>query len=402
MNLAMVLRIAVRALLRNRLRSLLTMLGIIIGVAAVISMLSIGNGAKIAMQAQIEKMGTNTIEISKGYRRGRERGSASSATKLVEADWRLLSALPGVQASSPTCVARVTMVYGSANWNTRATGVGPDYLEITNWPMEEGRMFNEGEVRGSNNVVVLGLEVRKELFGAADAVGETVRIQNFPFKVIGVLTEKGSNGWQSEDDRVLVPYSTVNDKLTGDDQLSSILLKATSRDAVDALELMAKALLNDKYRVQNPEEEGYQSDSSAEASETAAESAKLFSYLLGGVASVSLLVGGIGIMNIMLVSVTERIREIGIRMAVGARGMDILAQFLVEAIVLSLIGGALGVLLGTAISVGIASLAGWPAVISEGSILLAFGTSAFIGIFFGFYPALSASRLDPIEALRSE
>lgn len=404
MNLWFTIRIACRALLRNRMRSLLTMLGIIIGVGAVISMLSIGNGAQFAMQASIEKMGTNTITVMAGYRRGGNRGAQGAANRLVEADWLAIAGLPLIEASSPSNGTYGTIVYGNANWNCSITGVAEQFDLITNWPTQAGRFLNESEVRSGANVAVIGAKVRDELFGSADPIGQTVRIQNFPFTVIGLLTEKGDNssGWGSQDNVVLVPYTTVRAKLTGNIQFHDIIVKAQHKDDVDDLQIVIKEILNNRYKVANPEREGFQTESSTEATETAAESAKVFSYLLGGIASVSLLVGGIGIMNIMLVSVTERIREIGIRMAIGARGRDILAQFLVEAIVLSVIGGALGVVLGVSISVAIASVAGWPAVVSQSSILLAVGTSAFIGIFFGFYPALSASKLDPIEALRSE
>ena len=402
MNLFLTVRIAAKALLRNRLRSLLTMLGIIIGVAAVISMLSIGEGAQYSMKSQIEQMGTNTLEIYPGRRKGRNRGGDAGQRELKVADWLAVAGLPQIEASSPMIWTYGSLVFFQNNYNSEINGVGADYTIVTSWDMASGRMFNEAEVRGSHNVVVLGKQVKDELFGAADPVGETVRIQNFPFRVIGVLAEKGSNGWRSEDDRVLVPYTTVMGKLNGSDRLSSLIFKAFSSDDVNELEIVVKDVLNNKYQIQDAETEGFRSSNSAEAIETSAASARIFSMLLGGVASVSLLVGGIGIMNIMLVSVKERTREIGIRMAIGARGRDILSQFLVESIVLSLIGGALGILFGVAISVGIAHLAEWPPTVSQTSILLAVGTSTAIGVFFGFYPALSASRMDPIEALRTE
>ncbi len=402
MNPLFTIRIAWRALLRNRMRSLLTMLGIIIGVGAVISMLSIGEGAQYAMKTQIEQMGTNTLEIYPGRRKGRSRGSDAGQRQLVPADWFAVAGLPQIEASSPMVWAYGSIVHFQSNWNCEINGVNSEYAIVTSWPLASGRMFNEAEVRASHNVAVLGKQVKEELFGAVDPVGETIRIENFPFKVVGVLSEKGSNGWSSEDNRVLVPYTTVMGKLSGSNRLGSLIFKAHSPDDVNELEIVVKDVLNRKYQIEDPELEGFRSSNSAEAIETAAASARIFSLLLGGVASVSLLVGGIGIMNIMLVSVTERTREIGIRMAVGARGRDILSQFLVESIVLSLVGGALGILLGIAIAIGIAHLAEWPPTVSRTSIMLAVGTSASIGVFFGFYPALSASRLDPIEALRTE
>lgn len=402
MSFSLIFRIALRALMQNRTRSLLTMLGVIIGVAAVISMLSIGNGASRAMQAQIEKMGTNTIEVSPGFRRGRNRGSSGASRRLLLNDWALLTKIPGVVLSSPTLEVFNTVVYGRASWNARITAVGADYLHIVNWPLAEGRSFSQAEVDRGDNVIILGSKLRQELFGSLDPLGETVRIGTVPLVVIGVLAERGNEGWRRDDEGAIVSYSTYMRKIRKTDQLSTVILQASTAESVDSIVLIAKALLNNRYKVTNPDDGGFEADSSQEASEAAEASAKIFSYLLGGVASISLLVGGIGIMNIMLVSVTERIREIGIRMACGARGRDILAQFLVEAIVLSLIGGALGVILGILISLGIAQKAGWPAVVSQGSILLGFGTAALTGIFFGFYPALAASRLDPIEALRSD
>ncbi len=402
MNLGLTLRIALRALARNKLRTLLTMLGIIIGVAAVIAMLSIGNGAQLAVQERISAMGTNTVFIWPGHRRGRSRGGSDSGTRLTVADWKAVDRLPEVQLSSPMANSSASLVYASANWTTSLTGTNPAYFEIMNWGVTSGRLFSESEVNSGANVIVLGSQVRDELFGSTDPVGSTIRVRNIPFRVIGVLEEKGSGGFGNRDNTALMPYTTLMRKIDGTDRLSYLTLQAPTQDRVREVETIAVEVLNERYRITDPKSGGFSAYNQAEASEVAGESTRVFSLLLGGIASVSLLVGGIGIMNIMLVSVTERIREIGIRMAVGARGRDILAQFLVESIVLSLAGGAIGVLLGGGVSVLIASLAGWPTVISESSVVLAFGTSALIGIFFGFYPALSASRLDPIQALRNE
>lgn len=401
MDFFMIVRIAMRALVKNAFRSFLTMLGIIIGVGAVIAMLSIGNGASLAMQQQIDKMGTNTVTVEPGYRRS-GMFSRSGQGKLTIADMQSLAILPGVAMLSPVFISRQTLIYSSNNWSSIVYGVTASYTDITDWPVSQGRFFNESEVASGDNVVVLGKDVRRELFGASDPIGATIRVGNFPFKVIGELSEKGSNGWRSEDDRILVPYTTMVRKVYHTDQLDSVIIKAKSSQDVDALTLMSATMLNEHYNIANPADGGYRVKSSLEAKETAAASARIFSLLLGGVASISLLVGGIGIMNIMLVSVTERIREIGIRLAIGACARDILLQFLVEAIVLSLLGGVLGIALGAVISIVIASKAGWPSAISEGSVLLGFFTSVFTGVFFGFYPALSASRLDPIQALRSE
>ncbi len=395
-------RIALRALARNKLRTSLTMLGIIIGVGAVIAMLSIGNGAKLSIEERIAGLGTNTVHIWPGFRRGRSRGSSGSELKLTLDDWRAVQALPEVKLAVPMVQSNAQMVYGSANWNSQVIGSTPEYLEIRNWALESGRMFTESEINAGTNVVVLGSEVRKELFGSADPIGETIRVKNLPFRVVGLLVEKGNASFGSRDNAVVIPYSTQMRKLSGQDSLSFMTLQAHNRDEVKALETIAIDYLNDRHRVTDPENGGFGGFNMAAISEMAGESTRIFTLLLGGIASVSLLVGGIGVMNIMLVSVTERTREIGIRMAIGARGRDILAQFLAEAIVLTLSGGAIGVLMGMGVSHVIAKIAGWPSVVSHESIVLAFGTSVGIGVFFGFYPALSASRLDPIQALRHE
>lgn len=402
MTFGLTLRLALRALGRNTLRTVLTMLGIIIGVGAVIAMLSIGHGAKLAVEERIAGMGTNTVHVWPGFRRGRSRGAAGSGLRMTEADWKAVDALPEVLASCPIVSTSTSLVVGSANWTSTVTGTSPAYLEVRAWPLLSGRMFSESEVHAGANVVVLGSEVRKELFGSVDPVGQSVRIKNIPFRVIGVLIEKGNSGFGSRDNSVLVPYTTHMRKLSRAEGLDYMSLQAARREDVKSLETLVVKFLNERHKVADPAVGGFGAFNMAEVSEAANESTRIFTLLLGGIASVSLLVGGIGVMNIMLVSVTERIREIGIRMAIGARGQDILAQFLVEAVVLSVAGGVIGIVLGMGVSHLISQIAQWPSVVSAQSIWLAFGTSVGIGVFFGFYPALSASRLDPIQALRSE
>jgi putative ABC transport system permease protein len=395
-------RIAFRALSSNKLRTTLTMLGIIIGVAAVIAMLSIGSGARYLVEQKIQSLGTNAVFIWPGHKRGRNRGAEGNENKLTVADWKAVDRLPEVASSSPMVFGAGELIYGSASWSCSIHGCTPVYLYQKNWAVESGRVFNEREIRSAENVVLLGSEVRRELFGASDPVGLTIRIKNLPFKVIGVLTELGSAGYGSRDNSVVIPYTTLMTKLDRRDTLSYLSLSAHSRSEVKKLEKVVVDFLNERYHVQDTENGGFGAFNQAEASDAADKSTKIFSMLLGGIASISLVVGGIGIMNIMLVSVNERTREIGIRMAVGARGIDILAQFLVEAVALSLLGGAFGVLLGFGLAHMIAGFAGWPPIVTLESVILSFGTSAVIGIFFGFYPAFSASRLDPIQALRHE
>lgn len=393
------LRVALKALGRNKLRTTLTMLGIIIGVGAVVAMLSIGAGAQAAVEENLSSLGVNTIEVYPGYRRGRRRGAAGAERKLVIADWKALRRLPEVKSSFPNVGTNGTIVYGSSNWSSSIKGTSPEFFDITNWPAVKGRVFTDSESNGGTLVAVLGKKVARELFGGTDPVGETIRIKGFPFRVIGVLKEKGGSAWRNQDDIVVVPYLVVASRLKGEDKINDIVLQAHSTEEVEKLEKTAVDFLNRRYNIDDPEA-GFKTYNQSQASSVVGESTKVFGMLLGGVASVSLLVGGIGIMNIMLVSVTERIREIGIRMAVGARGRDILTQFLSEAVLISLVGGALGIALGGAVAHWLAGLAGWPTIISQSAVLLAFGTSAFIGVFFGFYPAWRASKLDPIEALR--
>ena len=402
MSVWLTFRIALRALAANKLRTALTMLGIIIGVAAVIAMLSIGSGARYLVEQRIQSLGTNAVFVWPGHRRGRNRGAEGNQAKLTVDDWNLIGGLPEVANAAPMVFSHAQMVVGSANWSCTIYGTTPTYLSQKSWPVVLGRIFNDREIQSADNVIVLGEEVRRELFGASDPIGQTIRVKNMPFKVIGVLKEMGSSGFGSNDNSAFMPYTTVMKKLERTEDISFLSLSAHSRQEVKNLEKAAVAVLNQKYNVEDPENGGFGAFNQAEASEKADESTKVFSMLLGGIASISLVVGGIGIMNIMLVSVTERTREIGIRMAVGARGRDILAQFLIEAVVLSLLGGLLGILFGYTLCRVIASFAGWPPIMSAESVILAFGTSAGIGVFFGFYPAFAASRLDPIEALRHE
>ena len=400
MTLLLTFKVALKALTRNKLRTILTMLGIIIGVAAVVAMLSIGAGAQAAVEANLTSLGVNTIELSPGYRRGRQRGVEGNSVQMTVADWRALERLPGVESSFPLRTSSAQLVYGSANWNCGVRGTTNEFFTIQNWDISRGRVFTDSEVNSGSMVCVLGLKPATELFGGTDPVGETIRIKGFPFRVVGVLAEKGGSGWSNRDDIVIVPYVTLLGRLVGEVHISSVTLQAHSKDEVEELGQQAVDLLNQRHRIENPKEGGFESYNQAANASVVGDSTRIFSTLLGGVASVSLLVGGIGIMNLMLVSVTERVREIGIRMAVGARGQDILTQFLTEAVLISIAGGAVGLLLGAGIAHWVAGLAGWPTIISESSVLLAFGTSAFVGIFFGFYPAFRASKLDPIEALR--
>jgi len=404
MTWMLTLRIALRALQRNKMRTALTMLGIIIGVAAVISMLSIANGAKANIEASIASMGTNCVHVFGGSRPKQGlRGGRGTGLQMKADDWRAVARLPTVQEACPVVSGPCQLVFGSANWGSNYTGTTPNFLVIRSWPVERGRFFTEAETRSGAHVVVLGLEVAKKLFGASDPIGKVIRVANFPMEVIGLMSEKGETGWgMQRDDVILLPYTTAQRKLKGNQWINSISASAKRADQVAALEEQVINLLKERYRVPPDAEDAFYAFNQAEATKQANESTQVFSILLGGVASVSLLVGGIGIMNIMLVSVTERIREIGIRMALGARGVDILGQFLVESVVLSLLGGAVGVALGAGISLFVARMAHWPALISGSSVWLAFGFSAMIGIFFGFYPALQASRLDPIQCLRHE
>lgn len=386
------------------MRSFLTTLGIIIGVGAVIAMISIGQGAKNEVEERFNSMGTNLLFVRPGSMsyRGRHGGIGTFQTLKEEDAKAIRERCDAVKYVSPNVSTRAQTVYMNKNWNTSIQGVGAHFPEIRNWKVEEGTFFDENMVKVGAKVCVLGSEVNENLFEGEDPVGKIIRIRKIPFRVIGVLEEKGESGWFNRDDMIAIPYTTAMKRLLGIDYIHSIDVSAVSMAATIEAMGQIQELLRIRHRIAPGAEDDFHVRNWSEIAESAAESTRVLTILLAGIASVSLLVGGIGIMNIMLVSVTERIREIGIRMSVGAREKDILLQFLTEAVVLSVLGGILGIGVGIASSRLISHFAGWQTLVSVGAIALAFFFSGSVGVFFGFYPARKASKLDPIEALRYE
>jgi len=402
--------IALRALRVNKLRSALTMLGIVIGVAAVIATAAIGSGARQRIQEQIASIGSNVIIIlpgsltSSGLRMG-----TGNAVTLSEADARELSAqCPDIAIAVPTVRGGAQIVYGNSNWATIIVGTTPGYLQVRELSVGRGTSFSQGDVDGANKVALLGQTVVENLFGDVDPVGQSIRIKNVPFLVQGVLTPKGqSPTGQDQDDVILLPISTAKRKVIGTrsanaDAVDSIILEAKSGEQISAAQEQARSLLRQRHHLQPAEDDDFSIRNMQEIFATQEASSHIMSLMLAAVASVSLVVGGIGIMNIMLVSVRERTREIGLRQAVGAKTRDILTQFLVEAVALSIAGGIVGVAFGIAASAVISRLAQWNTVIGIGAVTLAVFFSAIVGVGFGYYPARRAAYLDPIEALRSE
>jgi putative ABC transport system permease protein len=400
-----ILKIALRALARNKARSALTMLGIIIGVASVIAMVSLGQGAQQQVKDQISGMGANLLIVQAGSQRtGGMRGGAGTGTTLTVEDMQaILREVPAVAAATPSVSVSVPLVAGNQNWSTRAEGVDTSYPAIRLRDAAQGQFFSEPEVHSAARVAVIGQTVAGVLFPGADPVGQMVRVRNLPFRVVGVLEARGqSQMGQDQDDTLLVPYTTVMKKLLSTGYLPSIQVSAVSERATGQAQEQVTALLRERHNIRPGQEDDFTVRNLSDVAETAAETSRVMTLLLGGIAAVSLLVGGIGIMNIMLVSVTERTREIGIRMAVGARSRHVQYQFLIEALILGLAGGMAGIAAGAAASWAVAHFLHWPQLLSPLAIAGSALFSMLIGVFFGYYPAKKAAALDPIEALRFE
>jgi putative ABC transport system permease protein len=406
MDLLAIIRIAMRALARNKLRSSLTMLGIIIGVGAVIAMVGVGQGASKQVQDQISAMGSNMLFVSSGTvnRGGLRLGWGQTKTLVYDDMKATVQQAPAVKEAAPGSQTTAQVVFGADNWFTNVQGTEPQYFDIRSWPMQEGVSFTESDVNSAADVAVIGATVQQNLFGAQDPIGQTVRISNLPFKVVGVLTAKGQSAamGQDQDDVIFVPITTLQKKLTGEPWLRYIVVSAVSKDATYAAQEEITALLRDRHRIRPGQDDDFMVRNLADVAQLADQSSRVMTMLLASIAGVSLIVGGIGIMNIMLVSVTERTREIGVRMAIGATEEDVQHQFLIEAVVLSLMGGAAGIFFGIGSSLIISKLLGWAVLVSPLAIVAAVIFSAGVGVFFGFYPARKAARLDPIEALRFE
>ncbi len=396
---------ALRALQRNKLRSSLTALGIIIGVFAVVAMVALGNGARAQIESQVAGLGQNMLMVFAGSTRsGGVRGGMGTAAAITLEDAEALRReIPDVAASSPEVTATAQAIANGRNWSTTIAGEAPEYLIIRDWSMASGSMFTDREVHSAAKVAVLGDKTAHELFGVLDPVGQTVRINNMPFVIIGVLASKGAGvGGQNQDDRVVIPFTTAMKRITGDKYLRSVYLEIGEAKRIPIAQDQITRLLRQRHRLLAGQNDDFNIFNQQEIADTVNTVTSTLTLLLGAIAGLSLVVGGIGIMNIMLVSVTERTREIGIRIAVGAQPGDIRVQFLIEAITLSLLGGLVGVLMGVGTTQLIAATSSFKPIVTLGSILLAFTVSFCIGVFFGFYPARRASLMDPIDALRYE
>jgi len=398
--------IAIRALERNALRTALTALGMIIGVAAVIVMVAIGTGARASIENQIKTAGTNIITVNAGAGFGPVRGGAGATITLTVDDAEAIRRdVPGVRSLSPALNTRAQIITEGANWNTQVQGTSAELPQIRAWPMQYGLFFTDADVQRAAKVAVLGSTTRDQLFGpGTDPTGTTIRLKNQPFQVVGVLASKGQSSMpgQDQDDTVIIPYTTMQKRVLGVQHVSAITISAEDGAPQDQMTAAIADLLRQRHRIQPGQDDDFSVRTMEEFASMLTATTTTMTYLLASIAAVSLLVGGIGIMNIMLVSVTERTREIGLRLSVGARDLDVLLQFLVEAIVLSLAGGAIGVAVGFGASWAVRDVLHWSTQVTPQAVALSFGCAAAIGIFFGFYPARKAASLDPIDALRFE
>jgi putative ABC transport system permease protein len=413
MSVLMIFRIALKALGRNKMRTALTMLGMIIGVAAVITMVALGTGAQSSIESQIQSTGTNMIIVMAGnFSTGGVRQGQGNASTLTPDDAAAIAKVDGVQYTAASSNTRGQIIAGNQNWNTQVQGTDVDFPAIRSWPTTIGNFFTPQDVTTAAKVVVLGTVVRDQLFGPdADPVGQVIRIANtgvtgqvsYPFTVVGVMLSKGQSGvGQDQDDVVFVPYTTVMKKMRGVTFIQNVNVSAASASDTSPTADRIAALLRTRHKIQPGDPDDFMVRTMEEMASVRVQATQTMTALLASIAGVSLLVGGIGIMNIMLVSVTERTREIGLRMAIGARGSDVLLQFLVEAVVLSLFGGSIGIGLGFALSQGVTYWMSWPTAVSPSAVAIAFGFAGATGVFFGFYPARKAAALDPIDALRFE
>ena len=405
MKKSVLVRVAGESILKNKMRTLLTMLGIVIGVGAVIVMVAVGQGAQRGIANQISALGSNLLIITAGSSNqgGVSQGAAAFNRLTVEDAEKLKDQGTLFAGVTPVVMTRTQVIAGGNNWRTSINGVSTDWQVIREWPLQSGTFFTEGDVRAMRKVAVIGMTVAEALYPGMDPVGSQIQIRNVPFEVVGVLASKGQNaGGQDQDDIIIMPHTTAQNRLSGNSRIWQILVSAQSPDLISAAQEEARLIMREAHRIPTGDDDDFTVRNQNEIAEAAQGTTEIMTWLLASIASVSLLVGGIGIMNIMLVSVTERTREIGIRLAVGARGSDVLTQFLVESIVMSLLGGVIGLAAGVGGAMLVAHFTGWSTAVSPAAIAIAIGFSAAVGVFFGYYPARKAAALDPINALRYE
>ena len=397
------LLLALRSIRRNLMRSFLTVLGIVIGVSAVITMVTVGNGATLAVQNQISGLGTNLLQVRPGQRMGPGSGGSSAPSFKVEDAEAIATQIGGVAAAAPQSRTGGTLVANGRNWSSTITGSTNDWLTISNWTLAQGREFSDDEMRAGSAVCMIGETVRRELFGNREALGEALRVKQISCEIIGVLGAKGQGAFgNDQDDMVLVPIKTLQRRLTGNTRVNTLLVSMEDGSDAERVKSSLTQLMRERRKLSATDEDNFNVLDTKQLGETLSGTTRVLTMLLGAVAAVSLLVGGIGIMNIMLVSVTERTREIGLRLAIGAQEREVLMQFLIEAVVLAAIGGLIGIVLATGASIGLSAVMDVPYVFNPGVNLLSFLFSAAIGVLFGYFPARRAARLDPIEALRHE